>query len=118
MRKKEKSFVIVLKPKNSSPMLFFVSTLQDKKHIIYAPTEYFYFCARTEEIRTASSTIVVMHWVFRNPEGFCKKLSMEILGARCIVPKKKETVTSITAFANASRMVFIEGLLYSLAGLL
>ena len=33
-------------------------------------------------------TIVVMHWVFRNPESFCRKLSMEIPGTRCIVPEK------------------------------
>jgi L-ascorbate metabolism protein UlaG (beta-lactamase superfamily) len=33
-------------------------------------------------------TIVVMHWVFRNPDGFCRKLAVEIPGTRCIVPEK------------------------------
>lgn len=35
-------------------------------------------------------TIVVMHWAFRNPDSFCRKLSREISGTRCIVPKKWE----------------------------
>lgn len=33
-------------------------------------------------------TVVVMHWVFRNPHGFSKKLTKEMPEARCIVPKK------------------------------
>jgi L-ascorbate metabolism protein UlaG (beta-lactamase superfamily) len=33
-------------------------------------------------------TIVVMHWALRNPKSFCRKLSKEIPGTRCIVPKK------------------------------
>jgi L-ascorbate metabolism protein UlaG (beta-lactamase superfamily) len=35
-------------------------------------------------------TIVVMHWVFRNPYNFCKRLSKEFPEAKCIVPKKGE----------------------------
>jgi L-ascorbate metabolism protein UlaG (beta-lactamase superfamily) len=35
-------------------------------------------------------TIVVMHWVFRNPNSFCKRLSKEFPDARCIVPEKGE----------------------------
>jgi L-ascorbate metabolism protein UlaG (beta-lactamase superfamily) len=37
-------------------------------------------------------TIVVMHWVTRNPDKFCQKLSKEIPKARCIVPIKGELV--------------------------
>jgi len=33
-------------------------------------------------------TVVVMHWAFRNPGGFCRRLSAEIPGTRCIVPEK------------------------------
>jgi hypothetical protein len=33
-------------------------------------------------------TVVVMHWVFRNPKGFCKMLRNVIPGVTCIVPKK------------------------------
>lgn len=35
-------------------------------------------------------TIVVMHWVFRNPSSFCRKLEIEIPGTQCIVPKVGE----------------------------
>ena len=35
-------------------------------------------------------TIVVMHWVIRNPISFCKRLSKEFPDARCIVPEKGE----------------------------
>lgn len=35
-------------------------------------------------------TIVVMHWVFRNPSSFCRRLKAELPGATCIVPKKAE----------------------------
>jgi L-ascorbate metabolism protein UlaG (beta-lactamase superfamily) len=33
-------------------------------------------------------TIVVMHWVIRNPRNFCRKLSQEIPGIKCIIPEK------------------------------
>ncbi len=33
-------------------------------------------------------TVVVMHWVFRDPRGFRERLLMEIHDARCIVPVK------------------------------
>jgi L-ascorbate metabolism protein UlaG (beta-lactamase superfamily) len=32
-------------------------------------------------------TIVPMHWLFRSPEGFCKKLSKAIPNARCVIPQ-------------------------------
>ena len=35
-------------------------------------------------------TIVVMHWVIRNPNSFCERLSKEFPDARCIVPEKGE----------------------------
>ena len=35
-------------------------------------------------------TIVVMHWVFRNPNSFCKRLSKEFPDVKCIVPEKGE----------------------------
>ena len=35
-------------------------------------------------------TIVVMHWVIRNPYNFCERLSKEFPDARCIVPEKGE----------------------------
>lgn len=35
-------------------------------------------------------TIVVMHWVFRDPHGFSDRLSTMFPGARCIVPVKGE----------------------------
>ena len=35
-------------------------------------------------------TIVVMHWVFRNPKSFCRRLSNEFPDAKCIVPEKGE----------------------------
>jgi len=35
-------------------------------------------------------TIVVMHWVFRNPKSFCRSLLREFSDAKCIVPKKNE----------------------------
>jgi L-ascorbate metabolism protein UlaG (beta-lactamase superfamily) len=33
-------------------------------------------------------TIVPMHWVFRSPTGFCKRLKREIPDTTCIVPSK------------------------------
>jgi L-ascorbate metabolism protein UlaG (beta-lactamase superfamily) len=33
-------------------------------------------------------TILVMHWVLRNPDRFCRRLTREIPGTRCIVPTK------------------------------
>ena len=38
-------------------------------------------------------TIVVMHWVFRNPVSFCRRLSKEFPGVRCIVPEKGELLS-------------------------
>lgn len=35
-------------------------------------------------------TIVVMHWVFRNPKSFCRRLSSVFPDAKCIVPEKGE----------------------------
>jgi L-ascorbate metabolism protein UlaG (beta-lactamase superfamily) len=35
-------------------------------------------------------TIVVMHWVLRKPNSFCKRLSKEFPEVRCIVPEKGE----------------------------
>lgn len=35
-------------------------------------------------------TVVMMHWFFRNPNGFCERVSEEFPGARCIVPEKGE----------------------------
>jgi L-ascorbate metabolism protein UlaG (beta-lactamase superfamily) len=35
-------------------------------------------------------TIVVMHWVFRNPKSFCRRLLSEFPDAKCIVPEKGE----------------------------
>lgn len=35
-------------------------------------------------------TVVVMHWVFRNPRSFCRRLSEEFPDVRCIVPEKGE----------------------------
>jgi L-ascorbate metabolism protein UlaG (beta-lactamase superfamily) len=35
-------------------------------------------------------TIVVMHWVIRNPNSFCERLSKEFPDVRCIVPEKGE----------------------------
>jgi L-ascorbate metabolism protein UlaG (beta-lactamase superfamily) len=32
-------------------------------------------------------TIVPMHWVFRSPKGFCKRLNREIPDTNCIVPE-------------------------------
>ncbi len=32
-------------------------------------------------------TIVVIHWVIRNPNSFCERLSKEFPDARCIVPE-------------------------------
>ena len=32
-------------------------------------------------------TIVPIHWLFRSPEGFCKKLSVEVPHAQCVVPQ-------------------------------
>lgn len=37
-------------------------------------------------------TIVVMHWVLRNPDNFCQNLSREIPGTRCIVPTNGELI--------------------------
>jgi L-ascorbate metabolism protein UlaG (beta-lactamase superfamily) len=34
--------------------------------------------------------VVAMHWVFRNPRAFCRRLREELPGATCIVPKKGE----------------------------
>ena len=40
------------------------------------------------------SAIVPMHWLFRSPKGFCKKISKEIPQIRCIVPKTGEILYS------------------------
>ncbi|MFW9768798.1 MAG: MBL fold metallo-hydrolase [Candidatus Thorarchaeota archaeon] len=31
--------------------------------------------------------IVPIHWLFRNPEGFCKKLSVLVPTAKCVIPQ-------------------------------
>ena len=33
-------------------------------------------------------TIIPMHWLWRNPDGFCKNLTKEFPEAKCIIPKK------------------------------
>ena len=38
--------------------------------------------------------IVVMHWAFRNPKRFCRRLGEDIPGSTCIVPKKGELLPS------------------------
>ncbi len=38
-------------------------------------------------------TIIPMHWLFRSPKKFCKKLSKEFPQIKCIVPKKEEIVS-------------------------
>ena len=35
-------------------------------------------------------TIVVMHWTFRDPRGFCRRMREEFPDTRCIVPVKGE----------------------------
>ncbi|MBT4321266.1 MBL fold metallo-hydrolase [Candidatus Bathyarchaeota archaeon] len=37
-------------------------------------------------------TVVVMHWAFRNPKSFCRRLSVELPNVKCIVPKKGELI--------------------------
>jgi L-ascorbate metabolism protein UlaG (beta-lactamase superfamily) len=37
--------------------------------------------------------IVPMHWLWRNPKGFCKKLTKEFPNAKCIVPKNGEKIS-------------------------
>jgi len=32
-------------------------------------------------------TIVPIHWLFRSPEGFCKKLSLVLPNAQCVIPQ-------------------------------
>ena len=36
--------------------------------------------------------IIPMHWVIRNPQTFCRKLTKKMPGTRCIIPKKGEIV--------------------------
>jgi L-ascorbate metabolism protein UlaG (beta-lactamase superfamily) len=31
--------------------------------------------------------IVPIHWLFRSPEGFCKKLSVSVPNAKCVIPQ-------------------------------
>jgi hypothetical protein len=37
-------------------------------------------------------TIITMHWLWRNPRGFCRRLSAIYPNSRCIVPKNGELV--------------------------
>lgn len=36
--------------------------------------------------------IVPMHWIWRRPKGFCRKLSEKFPEVRCIVPRKDEVI--------------------------
>jgi len=38
-------------------------------------------------------TIIPMHWLWRNPRGFCKNLTKEFPEVKCIVPKKGEIIS-------------------------
>jgi len=38
-------------------------------------------------------SIIPMHWLWRNPRGFCKNLIKEFPEAKCIVPKKGEKIS-------------------------
>lgn len=40
------------------------------------------------------SNIVAMHWFYRNPKAFCRKLTEEIPNARCIIPAKGQVIPS------------------------
>ncbi len=38
-------------------------------------------------------TIIPMHWLWRNPRGFCNNLTKEFPEVKCIVPKKGEKIS-------------------------
>jgi L-ascorbate metabolism protein UlaG (beta-lactamase superfamily) len=46
------------------------------------------------------TNVIVMHWFFRNPLRFCKKLSIELPETYCIIPKKGKPL--ITRFEHES----------------
>jgi len=37
--------------------------------------------------------VVPMHWLIRNPRGFCKKLKASVPSANCVIPSKGEPLT-------------------------
>ncbi|UCG02941.1 MAG: MBL fold metallo-hydrolase [Candidatus Heimdallarchaeota archaeon] len=45
-----------------------------------------------ETFKQPLPTIITMHWVWRNPRGFCKRLQSKFPDSRCIVPKDGESV--------------------------
>jgi L-ascorbate metabolism protein UlaG (beta-lactamase superfamily) len=47
-----------------------------------------------ENFKRPLPTIITMHWLWRNPRGFCKRLKLKFPDSRCIVPKDSELVNS------------------------
>jgi L-ascorbate metabolism protein UlaG (beta-lactamase superfamily) len=45
-----------------------------------------------EKFNTPLPTIIPMHWIWRNPKGFCRKLKKRFPNSNCIVPKKNESI--------------------------
>jgi L-ascorbate metabolism protein UlaG (beta-lactamase superfamily) len=43
-----------------------------------------------ESFKKPLPMIVPMHWLFRNPNKFCKKLVSSLPGSKCIIPKSDE----------------------------
>ena len=45
-----------------------------------------------KDLRDPKPIIIPMHWMFRNPTKFCKKLQNQIPGLKCIVPTIGESL--------------------------
>ncbi|MFX1518143.1 MAG: hypothetical protein ACFFC6_17745 [Promethearchaeota archaeon] len=45
-----------------------------------------------ENFKQPLPTIITMHWLWRNPRGFCKRLKAKFPDSQCIVPKEGELV--------------------------
>ena len=45
-----------------------------------------------EKFNQLPKSVIPMHWLWRRPTGFCKKLTRKFPDTKCIIPKKNEKI--------------------------
>ncbi|MHA2378895.1 MAG: MBL fold metallo-hydrolase [Candidatus Thorarchaeota archaeon] len=48
--------------------------------------------SQISQFKTLPKTVVPMHWLLRNPKGFCAKMSKDLPSVRCLVPNEGEVL--------------------------
>jgi len=46
--------------------------------------------SQISQFKTLPKTVVAMHWLFRNPKGFCAKVGKDLPSIQCIIPNEGE----------------------------